>query len=1003
MLLLKANPELKNIFRKLIKTMKLSVEWTDIFVIANNNLILEGEVRSLVFCFDSKRAYTSIMELPPDGNRLEPMPGDSLLNNVMNMVLYAFGKWGIISGLKVEKDYQALNNLFETILRPVKIEPGFSEENFRFYKDGIQVTYEDTMLAILKLLKSEGKLKEGQSLATSENKDEKAEDTQDNGSIENNPESKISDDKNMLEDDDDYEIGLWHNLCWKKASYPFQKSSHSETNDARSRIGYDFYISNHLCPKCDNNLYMGVYPVNKELLIETEEGRVFMARVYTCYDCNIFYTPRPQKLLQEGDVYHLEFDEDRTAYEDYLTILGRKTERTINHNFNEFESERNKKPTLSSDVQDTQTVSSNVQDIQTDPSDMQASQDKSTHITGIKGLREQLSKRGKKLFSKSGKNQYAEMPDLEVTAQTKSNQAEYTQNTAEQVGHIQKKNEQSENASKIIDQVGQSLSDLTQMGVGQADSLSAKSTQDATKLAGKTTEELKAILARLEHQSVSSGQTAGENAKDATDTTYIEAVKETLRNKLTAKYDARMGALQNLSHKQLLDLKNQINKETVLSETQKNEYIKQLDVLLYQAEKNALEQKVEMSKSKTYAEIARIIEDVEKQDIPEELKQESLGTLRQIKADRAAREVEHLITHIPLHLDRKQLSAYLDKLQQYEEVDIAPYRDQLERRRDLAEKEEITLLIKRGGKKDRNALWKLYQQLQEQDYKEENKAPYLEKIYEAVRKMDEAQIEKICPSITSLSFVDGLKAYAQIEEGMFLPELKINTLEMIKRRLTRLKTDESVQLMRKLKHEMEEKLTDLEHFYFYDAREEQRILQNGQSKTAIWDDELEEKEAAEKEKYRTAMLCAIDGYAAARDPYEYPLMVCDTSRTANGKEGFVLTPDHIFYHTFLHSGVVQVTNIEKIQSAKKAIFNKGILAKLIVGGKEKLPQKVNPEDWDAFAKVLDDFVSYLKDRPESRSLEYMAKEKHEIIHCYRCGFVYKGGTVCPKCGSKMNR
>lgn len=983
MLLLKANPELKNIFGKLIKTMKLSVEWTDIFVIANNNLILAGKVRSLVFSFDSKRAYTSIMEFPSEGEDLTSMPSDSLLNNVIEMTLYAFGKWGIISGLRVEKDDQELNALFEAILRPVKVEPAFSKDNFYFYKSGIQVTYEDAMFAILKLLRSEGRLKEGQSLATSESEEERSDDTQKNHSEENTLNSEKSTTETMTEDEDDYEIGLWHNLCWKKASYPFQKASHSETNNARSRIGYDFYISNHLCPKCDNNLYMGVYPVNKELLIETDEGRVFMARVYTCYDCNIFYTPRPQKLLQEGDIYHLEFDEDRTAYEDYLSILGKRTKKTINHNFNEFESERNRKTVSSNaedtlttafNAQDTQADSSGMQDIQTDLANKQDPQDTSIRTTGIKALKEQLSNRRKKLFSKNAKNQKAE------SGQGISVQPERT--------------------NRIIDHVGQSSPDIVPPGSSQVNSLPTETPQDVTNLAGKTTEELKAILARIEHQDETSSTGDGIHT---TDSPYIEAVKKTLQNKLTAKYDARMGALQNLSHKQLSDLKNQIYKETVLSEDQKSEYIKNIDVLLYQAEKKALEQKVESSKSKTYAEIGRIMAEVEKQNIPEELKQESLQKLMQIKEDRAAREVEHLVTHIPLHLDRKQLSTYLDKLGQYEEVDISPYRDQLEKRRDLAEKEEISRLIKRGGKKDRNALWNLYQQLQEQDYKEENKAPYLEKIYEAIRKMDEARIEKICPSITSLSFADGLKAYEQIEEGMFLPDLKVNTLEMIKRRLTRLKTDESVQLMRKLKHEMEEKLTDLEHFYFYDAREEQRIAQNGQSKTAIWEDELEEKEEQKKEEYRTAMLCAINGYAAARGPYEYPLMVCDTSRTASGKEGFVLTPDHIFYHTFLRSGVIQITNIEQIQSAKKAIFNKGILAKLLVGGKEKLPHKVKPEDWDAFAKVLGDFVSYLKDRPESRSLEYMAKDKHDVIHCYRCGFVYKGGGVCPKCGSKMNR
>ncbi len=81
---------------------------------------------------------------------------------------------------------------------------------------------------------------------------------------------------------------------------------------------------------------MGVYPAGKEILIETDEGRVFMARAYACNVCNKFYTPCPKKLIQEGDVYGLKFDEDRTAFEDYLDVLGRGAERTSNSNSTHF-------------------------------------------------------------------------------------------------------------------------------------------------------------------------------------------------------------------------------------------------------------------------------------------------------------------------------------------------------------------------------------------------------------------------------------------------------------------------------------------------------------------------------------------------------------------------------------------------------------------------------------------------------------------------------------------
>lgn len=953
MLLLKANPELEKVFGKLIKAMKLPVTWTDFFVITNNNLILTGEVRSLIFSFDRKKAYTTIMEIPSRCEQLESMPSDSLLNNVLNMTLYSFGKWGIISGLKVDKDYDALNALFANVLRPVNIEPDYTIENFRFFKDNIQITFEDTLLAILRLLKDEGKLKERQSLATSETMPKKAGAKQRADADEN---TAVPDDT----DDYDYKIGLWHNLCWKKEICTFEKAPVSEEDSARSRIGHDFYITNYRCPQCRQKLYMAVYPVNRELLIDTEEGRVFMARTYACHNCNTFYTPRPQKLLQEGDVYSLKFDEDRTAYEDYLDLLGQKAARTSNYKFNEFESDR---------------IGKKDQNNETDASSSAAQQtavpSEAAPVSGTAETAPQSpgyasgSETGTRIFS-------------EVTGATKP---------------VSSKNADAEDfSSKTPDSE-------TQKASSAPAPLQMESPRDITKLPAKTIEELKTILTSLERQKVIINTSSEDNISDE-NYNYIDAVRETLRNKLIDKYDTHMETIDDLSLKQLADLKTQIEKESVLPERKKSGYRQQIDNILYRAEAQDLAQKIENCKNKPYAEIEKLIKDVEKQDIPEELKQEPLQRLKQIKSVRAKREVEYLLTHMPLHLNTKQLSAYLDKLDQYKEVDLAPYRKQLEERKDMAEKEEISAMINRSNKKDRAALWDLYEKLQETDYKEENKAPFLEKIYDKVHMLDEARIEKICPSMTSLTFSEAMNAYDKISEGIFLPELKTNTLEMIKRRLTKLKTDESVQLMRKLKHDLEERSVNCEHFYFYNARDELKASQNSGGRNKSEDGENENTAGSESPSH-TAMLNAVNGYASARDTYEYPLMVCDISRSGNGKEGFVLTPDHIFYHTFLNSGKINVSDIDKITACKK-LFGKGISIINSNQEKEKLPNNMKPKELNAFTNVLDNFIHYLQEKPESRSIEYMAKETHIVKCCYRCGFIYKNGNVCPKCGSKMN-
>ena len=158
-------------FQKLIKTVKAPVTWKDIFAIKNNKLILLGEVRSLIFDFDDQTVQSNILDISVENRKIDSIPSDALINNMLNIVLYAFGKWGAIGGLKVEKDYAALNVLFQNVFRPVGVEPEYGNENFYFFKNGVKITYEDVLLEAMELLRSEGKVSEQESdEAASENK-----------------------------------------------------------------------------------------------------------------------------------------------------------------------------------------------------------------------------------------------------------------------------------------------------------------------------------------------------------------------------------------------------------------------------------------------------------------------------------------------------------------------------------------------------------------------------------------------------------------------------------------------------------------------------------------------------------------------------------------------------------------------------------------------------------------------------------------------------------------
>ena len=108
MILLKANQEMRAVFTKTIRKMGENVTWTDNFVIQNNEIILEGTGRSLVFNFDTRYAAGNLVELNLEKEQLEEIGTEKLLEHTISMILYAFGKWGVIRGLKVEMDYDVV-------------------------------------------------------------------------------------------------------------------------------------------------------------------------------------------------------------------------------------------------------------------------------------------------------------------------------------------------------------------------------------------------------------------------------------------------------------------------------------------------------------------------------------------------------------------------------------------------------------------------------------------------------------------------------------------------------------------------------------------------------------------------------------------------------------------------------------------------------------------------------------------------------------------------------
>lgn len=298
MIILRASTELRMTFEKLMQTAKSTVSWNGLFVVVDNYIVLQGERRSFIFHFDSQKAADTLIDLEVDPERALDISDNVYVRNVINMILYVFGKWGRINGLKVEKNYEQLNRLFFDILNEIGIEPEYTPKYFRFYKDGMRITYEDVIQAAM-----EAKEKEPEPI------EEKTQ-------------------------------GLWHKLVWKRKKQEVLMVETTLAERRKKRIGNNFYLTGCLCPVCKEQLHMVVYPVGKEFRIETEEGNVLLSRAYACEQCCCYYTPYPERLLVEGDMFCMDFEGDRVAYEDYQKLLGKEGDRVSNYNYNRFEDRR---------------------------------------------------------------------------------------------------------------------------------------------------------------------------------------------------------------------------------------------------------------------------------------------------------------------------------------------------------------------------------------------------------------------------------------------------------------------------------------------------------------------------------------------------------------------------------------------------------------------------------------------------------------------------------------
>ena len=296
MIVLKSTAQLRLVFNKLIKTLSVPIDWNGNFIVSGNFLILPGKERSVIFNYDTRRVTTNLSDDKLGRKSAEPIENDSQLVNIFNLVLYAFGKWGALKGITVEKDYKKINSLFAAVCGEFGVAADYTAQHCFWYKDGTRITYEDaTQLAI------------------------------------DSEQQKVMDDEIAQE-----ETGLWHSTVWKVEEEQFKFEKLPMSQRRKGRIGHNFYKVGYDCPHCNGKLYMASFSKKEKPVIDTVEGRVQLARAFFCTACVIFYTPLPDAGLEDEEVYCLDFDGDTTAGNDYMEMLGRLGTKEPNSEFNRY-------------------------------------------------------------------------------------------------------------------------------------------------------------------------------------------------------------------------------------------------------------------------------------------------------------------------------------------------------------------------------------------------------------------------------------------------------------------------------------------------------------------------------------------------------------------------------------------------------------------------------------------------------------------------------------------
>ena len=935
MIVLKSTAQLRLVFNKLIKTLSVPIDWNGNFIVSGNFLILPGKERSVIFNYDTRRVTTNLSDDKLGRKSAETIENDSQLVNIFNLVLYAFGKWGALKGITVEKDYKKINSLFAAVFGEFGVAADYTAQHCFWYKDGTRITYED---AIQLAIDSE--------------------------------QQKVIDEELAQE-----ETGLWHSTVWKVEEEQFKFEKLPMSQRRKGRIGHNFYKVGYDCPHCNGKLYMASFSKKEKPVIDTVEGRVQLARAFFCPECVIFYTPLPDAGLEDEEVYCLDFDGDTTAGNDYMEMLGRLGTKEPNSEFNRYvdrvkdDADFKKRENLNDidkgisddrrslngidkgiydDDRDLNGIDKGIRDDRRSLSGIDKGiRDDERDLNGIdKGIRD--DERDLNGIDKGIRDDERDLNGIDKGIRDDERDLngidKGIRDDRRSLNGIDKGIRDDRRSLNGIDKgIRDDRRSLNGIDKGIRDD--ERDLNGIDKGIGDDRRSLNGIDKGIyddEPKSLNSTEKS-DDEEYALDSSYDEAgaspkrwekeinagSSEVSRSEMNDESDRRFGG-----HNTEKDKKNS-------------------GIRLLRNMQNLF--KKIFAVTKIFANIKS-----DKNDNPEEKSFGAYSDDRWQSEEIGDNSPMYAVAHEP-----DENSEYNDDTEQTG-----------------AERQKAQELVEQSEKNTRSDLLSLIARIKDRHFKPKVEKEYVDKIQDEIAGLDKRRIDEACEGYLDYNGDELKELYDRIDNEDFLPEIKKNALYNISKRLWKIRNEEAELLVKRLKKALEENgVSDDKRLYFYPARE---VLEN-----------------CEDTLLMNHFECAKTSYAPDIEQFEYPIMMVDVTRKQNGRRGMLLTPDAIYYGNLYTYGRLSVEDIEKIQ-VNTGFMGRHVAAYLAGGSRRRLADIADSKESEAYAKTLDDFAAYLKEKPFSRKEKYLVKQKHDVICCFRCGYVYKNMRECPKCGYKFN-